>query len=254
MGTGKPSNNADVTLTAINGGLSLTGGGLQLTSGGAQVVTGNYAAPTGSNEGVGFKVNDSGNLEAYGTSQALMGRIVTRNASYMVCIGCYANVSYLTTRYAPINSTYFPTDGKVHTYVWDTTLSKWIDMYGEEFQVEGEVVDISYPITLFSETVPTDTCYWYEYKVMMMDKAWTPGAASVYSGSAWAQNDGGTLTCGYYAGGAASFNHISSQGAPEWTTSGTTAIFRLPSGDGNNVHINYRAWVKRTSISTTLGA
>lgn len=34
-GTTKPANNADVTLTAVNGGLAVTGGGITLTAGGA---------------------------------------------------------------------------------------------------------------------------------------------------------------------------------------------------------------------------
>jgi len=162
MGTGKPSNNADVTLTAINGGLSLTGGGLTLTSGGAQIVTGNYAAPNGSSEGAGFKVNDGGNIEAYGTSQALMGRIVSRNADYMACIGCYASTSYLTTHYAPINSTYFPTDGRVHLYSWSG--SSWLDMYGDESQFESS--SSATTIDFWTESIATGSSFMYEVSVI----------------------------------------------------------------------------------------
>ena len=46
-GTGKPNDNADVTLTEVNGGLAVTGGGLTLTSGGASIKSGQTAYNTG---------------------------------------------------------------------------------------------------------------------------------------------------------------------------------------------------------------
>ena len=48
-GTTKPANNADVTLTAINGGLSVTGGGITLSSGGSI-----KGGQSGYNTGTGF--------------------------------------------------------------------------------------------------------------------------------------------------------------------------------------------------------
>lgn len=54
-GTGKPSDNADVTLTAINGGLSVTGGGLTLSGGGSI-----KGGQTDYNTGTGFFLGYSG--------------------------------------------------------------------------------------------------------------------------------------------------------------------------------------------------
>jgi hypothetical protein len=50
----KPANNADVTLAAVNGGLSVTGGGLTLASGGASLKSGQTAY----NTGTGFWMGD----------------------------------------------------------------------------------------------------------------------------------------------------------------------------------------------------
>lgn len=50
----KPPSNADVTLSAVNGGLTLTGGGLVLSSGGASIRGGQ----TGYNTGNGFWIGD----------------------------------------------------------------------------------------------------------------------------------------------------------------------------------------------------
>ncbi len=53
-GATKPSNNADVTLTAVNGGLAVTGGGITLTAGGA-VKGGQTAYATGTGFFLGYE-------------------------------------------------------------------------------------------------------------------------------------------------------------------------------------------------------
>lgn len=58
-GTGKPANNADVTLSAINGSLSLTGGGLVLASGGASIRAGQTAWDTGEGFWLGHHASPS---------------------------------------------------------------------------------------------------------------------------------------------------------------------------------------------------
>jgi hypothetical protein len=69
----KPPAGADVTITAINGGLSLTGGGLTLASGGASLKGGQTAYNTGS----GFWIGD-----VSGTTKFSLGNSSTKSLTW----------------------------------------------------------------------------------------------------------------------------------------------------------------------------
>ena len=85
-GSGKPSNNADVTLTAVNGGLSVTGGGINLASGSPSIRSGQTAYNTGTGFWLGidggtpkFSIgNSSGDRVTWdGTNFAIVANQVT---------------------------------------------------------------------------------------------------------------------------------------------------------------------------------
>ena len=95
----------------------------------------NYAAPSGSAEGAGMKIDaTNGKIEAYGSGQSIGANVVSRSASYMVTIGWYLNPSYVTTHYAPITTTYFLADGQTHYYVWSSSQWKEIATIGLDYQ------------------------------------------------------------------------------------------------------------------------
>jgi hypothetical protein len=79
-GTTKPSNNADVTLSAVNGGLSVTGGGITLAGGGAI-----KGGQTAYNTGTGFFLGFSG--AAYKFSIGDATHSLTWNGSALNYVG-----------------------------------------------------------------------------------------------------------------------------------------------------------------------
>lgn len=78
----KPPTNADVTLAAINGGLSLTGGGLTLASGGASLKGGQTAYDTGT----GFWLGDVSGVTKFSVGNA-SGNKLTWNGSALNIVG-----------------------------------------------------------------------------------------------------------------------------------------------------------------------
>jgi len=115
---------ADVTLSAINGGLSLTGGGLTLDSGGT--IQAGYTAPGDDNTtpGAGLKIT-GGKIEAYGGDQTFGGTILSSDGNYLICIGKYLTATGLTKRYPLNNATNFTADGRIHGYRWNGT--GWVE-------------------------------------------------------------------------------------------------------------------------------
>jgi hypothetical protein len=96
---GTVASNADVTLAAINGALTITGGGLVLSSGGAMIRSGQTAYNTGTGFWLGldsttpkFSIGvSSGNYLTWdGTALNIGGSLITSSAS-----GGYAKVYYL---------------------------------------------------------------------------------------------------------------------------------------------------------------
>ena len=82
-GTGKPSDNADVTISAVNGGLNVTGGGITL-SGGGSVKGGQTSYDTGTGFFLGYSGgykfsigNSTGNKLTWdGTTLGIIGQFV----------------------------------------------------------------------------------------------------------------------------------------------------------------------------------
>jgi len=84
----KPPTNADVTLSAINGGLAITGGGLQLLSGGAALRGGQTAYDTG----LGFWLGDAAGTTKFSIGNS-GGNKLTWNGSALAMVGSITSTS-----------------------------------------------------------------------------------------------------------------------------------------------------------------
>lgn len=84
----KPPVNADVTLSAINGGLAITGGGLQLLSGGAAIRGGQTAYDTG----LGFWLGDASGTTKFSIGNS-GGNKLTWDGSALALVGSITSTS-----------------------------------------------------------------------------------------------------------------------------------------------------------------
>lgn len=116
----KPPENADVTLSAVNGGLSLTGGGLTLASGGASIKGGQTAYNTGIGFWLGdvsgttkFSIGDpNGNYLTWnGTAITIKGSITLTNTIASTSVtGLGTLATQNSVAYGDITGTKPPTD------------------------------------------------------------------------------------------------------------------------------------------------
>jgi hypothetical protein len=103
-GTGKPADNADVTLSAVNGGLTLTGGGLNLSSGTSAIRSGQ----TGYNIGNGWWLGRDSNGARFSIGNG--------ESNYMRWTGTSLQTSKLVVSDSEIfNSPLSPNAARIHT-------------------------------------------------------------------------------------------------------------------------------------------
>jgi len=88
----KPPTNADHTLTAVEGGISLTGGGLILASGGAAIRGGQ----TGYDDGVGFWIGDDSGTPKFSIGNS-SGDKLTWNGSALAVTGSFTTDTLTAT-------------------------------------------------------------------------------------------------------------------------------------------------------------
>jgi len=131
-GAGKPADNADVTLSALNGGLSVTGTGIILAST-AAIKSGqtDYAAGTGFFIGMSggvpkFSVGSDANFMRWdGSAMSIGGCIISNDGANLVLIGRKLTGTGTSTQYPPDTPTYMTADAQIHIYYWSYT---WIEV------------------------------------------------------------------------------------------------------------------------------
>jgi hypothetical protein len=130
---------ADVTLTAVNNTLTITGGGIVLNAGG--MIRGgqtDYATGTGfflGYSGGAYKLSIGGTtnyLQWDGSSLNIGGTSVSTNGSYMVSVGKYC--TSLGTQYP--TTAQFAIDGQTHYYLWSG--SAWVEIANIGLKTDGE--------------------------------------------------------------------------------------------------------------------
>jgi hypothetical protein len=195
-----------------------------------------YTAPGDDNTtpGAGLKIT-GGNIEAYGATQTFGGPLIASDGNYMASIGKYLTTTGKGKRYPLNNGTNFTADGKVHLYVWFS--NAWRDVYGEEIQYTYTRTGSSQE-TLWSESIPTDETWFYEYTLIGIMQEINYGAAMIVRGWAYGQNDGGTLTVGY--SNQFALGNITSETYPSWDASGTSIRCRIYNSSGYDVKYQLR--------------
>ncbi len=135
---------ADVTLSAIQGTLTVAGGGIILNSAGAMIRSGNYTpGDDGATQGTGFKINDLGNFEGWGTDQTFGGTVLSSDGNYMVAIGKSLTAIGWTKQYPLNNATNFTVGGKLHIYSWSG--SAWVSYVDLGYNSDGVVGNFTNP-------------------------------------------------------------------------------------------------------------